>query len=115
MPARSKYGNRKVMYKGMRFDSILEYRRYIVLEDAQTKGLITNLERQVRYSLDVNGSHICDIILDFRYHRTNYGTITEDAKGIVTPDWRIKAKLFSALYHKDVRIVTKATLHELPG
>ena len=34
----SKYKNKKVVYKDMKFDSKKEYLRYLVLEDMQRKG-----------------------------------------------------------------------------
>lgn len=51
MIKRSKYGNKKVEYKGFLFDSIRERDRYIVLKDAEDKGLISNLELQVKFEL----------------------------------------------------------------
>lgn len=54
-PKQNKFGNRKVEYKGMKFDSVLERDRWIVLEAAQARGEIGNLMRQVRYPLEVEG------------------------------------------------------------
>lgn len=51
MVKRSKYRNKKVEYKGILFDSIRERDRYIVLKDAESKGLISNLELQVKFEL----------------------------------------------------------------
>lgn len=110
-PKRNKYGNRKVTFQGQTFDSKLEKDRYVFLLDAQARGLVTNLERQVEYRLEVNGQLIAKIIPDFRYHRTGHGTVVEDAKSdaTVTPLFRVKAKLFRALYMKEIRIVKAAT------
>ena len=41
-----KYFNKKVVYKGIKFDSTAERDRYIVLEAMQRKGEIANLELQ---------------------------------------------------------------------
>ena len=46
-----KYNNTKVEIDGIKFDSKKESQRYLVLKDAQEKGIITNLQRQVRYEL----------------------------------------------------------------
>ena len=46
-----KYNNTKVEYDGIKFDSKKEMQRYIVLKDAENKGVISNLELQVKYEL----------------------------------------------------------------
>ena len=48
---KNKYHNVKCEYNGIRFDSTKEMKRYIVLDNAQQNGLISNLERQVQYTL----------------------------------------------------------------
>ena len=45
----SKYKNKKVVYKDMKFDSKKEYLRYLVLEDMQRKGEISELKTQVSF------------------------------------------------------------------
>lgn len=110
---RPKYGNRKVLYRGDLFDSILERDHFIFLEREQSEGRITGLERQAEYPLVVNGQHVCSIRLDYRY-RMGGRLVVSDAKGIVTPDWRIKAALFTALYEMPIHIVTKKNISRLP-
>lgn len=46
-----KYNNTKVEYEGIKFDSKKEMQRYIVLKDAEDRGVISNLELQVKYEL----------------------------------------------------------------
>lgn len=48
---RPKYRNKKVEYQGITFDSEREMKRYIVLLDAQNKGVISNLELQPTFEL----------------------------------------------------------------
>lgn len=48
---RSKYGNKKVEYEGIVFDSKKELQRFFVLKEAEAAGRITNLQRQVRFQL----------------------------------------------------------------
>lgn len=43
---RQKYGNRKVVYNGIEFDSVKEKDRYIVLKQAEATGLISELTLQ---------------------------------------------------------------------
>lgn len=47
----SKYGNTKVEYNGIKFDSKREMQRYIVLKDAENKGLIYCLTLQPKFEL----------------------------------------------------------------
>lgn len=114
-PRRSKYGNRRVRFEGMMFDSILERDRFVFLRGEQDKGLIFGLERQVEYALRVDGRLICSVVPDFRYHLKPSGMrVVEDTKGVTTPEWRIKAKLFHAIYGYPIKVVTKKNLTELP-
>lgn len=48
---RSKYGNSKVEYQGIKFDSKREMQRYIILKDAENKGVISDLRMQVKFEL----------------------------------------------------------------
>ena len=48
---RPKYGNKIVEYQGKLFDSKREMQRYIVLKEAEEKGLISDLRTQVTFEL----------------------------------------------------------------
>lgn len=48
---RSKYRNTKVEYQGIKFDSKREMQRYIILKDAENKGVISDLRMQVKFEL----------------------------------------------------------------
>lgn len=48
---KSKYHNKKVEYAGISFDSKKEMKRYVFLKEMEDKGVIENLERQVRFVL----------------------------------------------------------------
>jgi hypothetical protein len=48
---KSKYNNKKVVYQGISFDSKKEMERYMYLLDAQKNGVITDLQRQVKFEL----------------------------------------------------------------
>lgn len=103
---RSKYGNRRIVVDGERFDSKGEYARYLELLLQQKAGLIRDLTRQVRIPIEVNGSHICDYIADFVYYEKGE-EVVEDFKGMVTGIFALKRKLLAATQGKEVRI-TKA-------
>ena len=47
----NKYRNKKVSFQGEEFDSKREMQRYLVLKDAESKGIIQNLQKQVKFEL----------------------------------------------------------------
>lgn len=93
---RSKYGNKKCDYHGLKFDSAGELQRYLVLCDMADRGEINNLKRQIKFPLSANGQHICDYIADFVYDMPDGTKVVEDWKGIMTDVFKLKAKLFLA-------------------
>lgn len=46
-----KYNNTKVEFDNIKFDSKREMKRYLVLKEAQDKGIITDLELKPKYEL----------------------------------------------------------------
>jgi hypothetical protein len=46
-----KYKNHKVEFNGIKFDSKKEMQRYILLREAEDKGIIQDLKLQVRFEL----------------------------------------------------------------
>lgn len=120
-PKRSKYGNRRVEFNGMKFDSILERDRYIFLLEQERCGLIKHLERQPLYELKAYYRPICKFIPDHRYRITGTDRIVvEDVKGgaggkaTMTYVFRIKRALFEAQTNHTLHIVTKQNLTSLP-
>lgn len=105
-----KYKNKKVMIDGIKFDSKKEANRYQELKLMQRAGIITDLQRQVKYVLipsqkGDDGRVIerpCTYIADFVYIDENGKTIVEDTKGYRTSDYKIKRKLM--LYIHGVKI-----------
>jgi len=118
-PKKSKYGNKKVQYQGMTFDSIGERDRYFYLQEAERQGRIKNLQTQVSFDLTVNGQSICRYISDFVYHLNRhwkenpnspiYETVVEDFKGFKTPEYKLKEKLMKAIHGITIRVVKKPT------
>lgn len=107
---KSKYHNKKVMIDGIKFDSKKEANRYQELKLMQRAGIITDLQRQVKYVLvpsqkGDDGRVIerpCTYIADFVYIDENGKTVIEDTKGYRTSDYKIKRKLM--LYIHGVKI-----------
>jgi len=100
---RNKYRNRPTIVDGLRFDSAGEAKRWGELCLLQKAGMIADLKRQVTFRLACNGVHICKYIADFMYTE-NGNWVVEDFKGHVTPEFRLKAKLFAANYGFSIRI-----------
>lgn len=105
----NKYHNKKVIYKGIKFDSIKERNWYMVLENYVRNGRIKELELQKKFELqesfvDNNGkkhrpiSYIADF---FYYDNKLHCYIAEDVKSKATQKdkvYRIKSKMFMYQY-----------------
>lgn len=121
MPQYSKYHSKKVKTaEGLVFDSKKEYRRYCELKMMEASGLISDLQRQVKFVLipeqrepDTIGKRggihkgkllerECSYMADFVYKLPTGETIVEDTKGMRLSDYKIKRKLM--LYVKHIRI-----------
>lgn len=106
----SKYKNKKVVYKDMKFDSKKEYLRYLVLEDMQRKGEISELKTQVPFVLvppfQLNGKKYKGIryIADFVYKKDGK-VIIEDTKGYRTDVYKIKKKLMAYIHKIEIKEV----------
>lgn len=91
----------KTTVDGQEFDSKAEASWFMGLIQREKAGHIRNLQRQVKYPLAANGIHIADYIADAVYEQSKgaiWQTIVSDMKGVVTPVFRLKAKLFAANY-----------------
>lgn len=97
-----KYGNIKVSYDGLRFDSKKECERYKLLKILEKKGHIQDLKTQVKYAFEYNNVKIGKYIADFTY--TESGKfIVEDVKGVRTPLYKFKAKLLKAFHGIEIK------------
>lgn len=103
----SKYRNTPVTVDGIRFDSKAEAKRYHQLKLLERGGSIYNLRRQVWHELQAaNGAVACRYRSDFDYNDTSTGNpITEDVKGVLTRDFKIKARLFKEQYGREIRVI----------
>lgn len=126
----SKYGNTKVEYNGIKFDSKREMQRYIVLKDAENKGLIYCLTLQPKFELipAVRETYIkhlktkdkeCERTLqlaitytaDFSYYKGNE-YVVEDVKAspktaALDKVFLIKEKLFKWKYGYGIKRIYK--------
>lgn len=96
---RQKYGAEPTKVDGIRFASKAEARRWQELRLLERAGEITDIERQPRFPLSVNGQRIGDYVGDFRYRWVRDGQITtEDVKGVATPLYQWKKRHVEAQY-----------------
>jgi hypothetical protein len=120
---RNKYRAKKCYVGNMVFDSQKEMYRYQELSLLERAGKISNLKRQVKFTLipaqyesferisNITGKRLkdgkrviekeCSYVADFVYEE-NGETIVEDVKGCKTKDYIIKRKLM--LYVHGVRL-----------
>ena len=127
---KSKYRNEKVTYQGMSFDSKKELQRYLFLLDAERRGVISDLQRQVKFelipaiteeyvehlktkdkvktrTLQLAVTYICD----FTYIKEGQ-IVIEDVKSspsLVTKEYKLKKKMMLAIHRLNVKEVYKAT------
>lgn len=102
---KSKYGNKKVMYDGIKFDSAKERNYYLKFKIMQDAGIIKDLELQKRFILQkgytINGKKRREIsyYADFCYVTTKDDKLhVIDIKGFKTDVYRLKKKLFENKY-----------------
>ena len=123
-PNKCKYGAKKQTITNsdgsvITFDSKKEMQRFVELRYMEQAGLISDLQRQVKFVLipaqrepDTVGKrggiikgrlieHECAYIADFTY-RQDGELVIEDAKGMKTPEYIIKRKMM--LYFHKIRI-----------
>lgn len=101
----NKFRNVPTMVGDIRFASKKEARRWGELQLLQRANVIADLKRQVPFKLAVNGLPICTYIADFTYQEGSGGGLTvEDAKGVLTPEFKLKSKLMKACLGIEVRL-----------
>jgi hypothetical protein len=104
-PVGSKYGSRKKEVDGHLFDSTGEAEAYRYLKRDESAGIISKLELQPVYVLQhsfASGAAKHRAITyraDFRFIDCNGQTHVIDYKGFRTEVYKLKLKMFRALYH----------------
>lgn len=127
---KNKYHNEKVTFQGMSFDSKKEMQRYLFLLDAERRGEISELHRQVKFELipAVTEDYVVHLktkdkvktrtvqlavtyTCDFTYVKDGIMVI-EDVKAsqaILTKEYSLKKKMMLALLGLKIKEVYKAT------
>lgn len=122
-----KYGNKKIENAFGVFDSSLEYKRFLVLKDAEREGAIFGLRRQVEFELIPNqyrkrlkqlktkvkeeeylAERKASYFADFVYQKGDQ-TVVEDTKGLRLSDYILKRKMMLYFHNIAIREVKKAT------
>ena len=121
----NKYKNEKVEFGGIKFDSKRERDRYMVLKDAERRGVISELKCQPKFTLIPAQYHEeakqlktkvkmvkkCDFLAitytgDFQYVKDGK-VVVEDVKGMVTPEYKLKEKMMAYFHHIIIRRIKK--------
>jgi hypothetical protein len=109
----NKFGAKKVIVNGIKFDSIKEgeyYKQLLLQRKAidRTKRVI-DIELQPPYKVEVEGKHICNYKADFKVLFADGHTEVIDVKGYkkgcAYEYFKLKKKLVEALYN--IKIIEK--------
>jgi hypothetical protein len=105
--AEAKYRNAKTTVDGICFDSIKEANRYQELKILERKGLISALDRQVKFELvpSHGKEKAVAYIADFTNYDQKHNAIVEDVKSRATrtPAYVIKRKLMLEKYGIEIK------------
>nr|WP_319566253.1 DUF1064 domain-containing protein [uncultured Rhodoferax sp.] len=112
-PVLNKFGAKKTVVDGIKFDSKAEARRWCTLKLWERAGEISDLMRQVVYPLlpgvkftgDAKAKPALRYVADFVYKNKDGAVVVEDCKGMVTEGARIKRHMMLALKGIEVRFV----------
>ncbi len=106
-PTLSKFGSRKTMYGGVQYHSKREADYAAELDLRVRAGEIKSWRGQERISMIVEGVKICDYIIDFVLEYPDGSAEYVEVKGFEKPEWKLKWKLFEALYPKYKKTIIK--------
>jgi len=107
-PKKNKYNANPCEYDGYTYDSKREAEFAQALDLLMRAGEVSSWERQVPYSIDINGKHICKYVADFKVHYHDRPTEVIDVKSVFTaklPVYRLKKKLMEAVHGIVIREV----------
>lgn len=108
MTKMNKYNATKVHTDdGLTFDSKREYQWWLTYCDMQQRGEITNLQRQVKYTLIPKNDKYRELsyIADFVFLDSDGVQHIVDVKGMILPEFKLKQKLFYSIYGREIEIV----------
>ncbi|WP_253948250.1 DUF1064 domain-containing protein [Priestia megaterium] len=97
---KSKYGANKIVINDIKFDSMLEANYYLHLLKEKEQGSIIDFDLKPSFTLQPSFKkndkkfHPIKYIADFSVFLLSGETLIVDTKGVITPDFKIKQKLF---------------------
>lgn len=94
---RHKYNAKATVVDGYKFASKKEAECYVKLAALEKAGAISDLTLQPRFSITVNGVHICNYVGDFQWYEDGKQVIA-DAKGCRLREYILKKKLMLACH-----------------
>lgn len=105
----SKYGNKKTIYKGEKYDSEKEAEYARDLDTARfaksNRDRVVGVERQIPFKVHIGGKNICTYRADFVVSYADGKKEVIDVKGYKTEVYKIKKKLVEALYKIEIKEV----------
>lgn len=106
--SKNKYGNVRAEYNGSSYMSKKEA-NYAFELDLQVKAKeIKEWRKQVRVPLKINGVLICTYVVDFLITHNDDSEEYIEIKGFETKDWKLKYKMFKALFpDKKLTVIKK--------
>ncbi len=104
MGKKNKYGAIKTSFNGVIYDSKAEAHRAMELNMMVEAGIISNLERQVKFPIIINDIKVFTYIADFTYEE-NGKKVIEDVKGMRTAMFNLKKKCVEAQYGVVINLI----------
>lgn len=93
----TKYGAKKTIMYGIKFDSKLEAGHYAYLVRKEKDKLISDIELQPTWQIVLNNKNICKVKLDFKFYDKERDLLRYiDSKGMDNANSRLKRKLVEA-------------------
>ena len=116
----NKYNNTKTLYNGIKFDSKLEARIFKELERLKEIDQIQFIALQVNYELQEKYVNVAGKKIRNISYKADFVVIKDsveyviDAKGLITPMFNLKRKMFEYRYNKILHVVkSNKSLKEL--
>lgn len=106
------FNTKKVSYNGKSYDSKFEAYFGMKYEQMLKKGEIKGFDPHYRIPLIVNGYNVSNYFVDFAVYHNDDTIEYIECKGYPTDVWKLKWRLFCALYEDDPNV--KITL-EMQG
>lgn len=101
--SQNKWGiaKKSIGFDGIKYDSLFEAEQGNILFAKKKAKEIKDYEAHYKIPIEVNGYHICNYYIDFLVTHLDDTQEFIEVKGLQSEVWKIKWKLFCALYEDD--------------